>query len=276
MKSAGEPSLFFEGLHYTKCGSGRPIIALHGFGMTSYSWRHLTAALSPKNQLFVFDLRGHGLSAKSDGSDYSLEGQARTVVRFIRSVPLKDVVLIGHSIGGAIALLSAIMTVEDRGLIRALILIDSVALPQRIPLFVEILRFPIVNMLLLRLIPSTWLVKFVLRRAYYNKSKITNDQIDNYASNLSTSAGIRALINMARQLVPPDITRLAEQFAEITIPTLLLWGQNDKIVLPAVGIAINALLSRSALTILDRCGHVPQEEVPERAIQAIGKFIEPS
>lgn len=272
--SPGGTPRVFEGLYYEEYGAGPPVIALHGFGMTGYSWRHLIGPLAQTNRLFIVDLIGHGLSTKSRQSGWSLQDQADMIVRLITTIAEKDIVLVGHSIGGAIALLIAMtLSASQNSSIRALVLIDSVALPQRLPFFVRAIRFPPISTYIVRSLPTNWVVRFLLAQAYYDRSKITKDQVAAYAVNLRSLEAVRALSRMAQHIIPPDVTTITHRFVRITSDCLLLWGSEDKIVRPAIGIALNALLPRSTLLVFDECGHIPHEEIPTKAITEICRFI---
>jgi pimeloyl-ACP methyl ester carboxylesterase len=124
-------------LNFESTGSGRPVVALHGYGASLFSWRHLPPAL-PDRKVIRIDLPGHGGSpARMDGR-YTLSDHARLIIDFIEEQGLGEFDLIGHSIGGGVALMIAIELSERRGnSIKSLTLVDSIALPQSLPWFLS-------------------------------------------------------------------------------------------------------------------------------------------
>ena len=103
-QSLGEAKIFdYHGvkINYYEAGQGPPIILLHGFGGCAYSWRFLAPALAQDHRVFTIDLKGYGLSAKPEDGKYAISDQADMVAEFIRTRDLHDLVVIGHSMGGA-------------------------------------------------------------------------------------------------------------------------------------------------------------------------------
>jgi pimeloyl-ACP methyl ester carboxylesterase len=264
----------FEGLHYIKSGQGPPLIALHGFGATSFSWRFIEPALREHNTIYLFDLRGHGRSEFCPVEQYALQNQADVICEFIRKKNLSEVCLLGHSMGGGVALLAAasLCSTQERRL-RALALLDSIALPQRLPLFFKIMRLPLLARFLTSLFPKEFIVRQIMAAAFFDKSKITSLSIEAYAKNLQSRTGVEALISTAEQMIPPNIELLMMQFSLIDVPTVLIWGKEDKFVPPSVAIGLNVLLPRSRLFFIDSCGHLPQEERPEPTTKILNEFL---
>jgi pimeloyl-ACP methyl ester carboxylesterase len=262
------PALSFE-----STGSGRPVVALHGYGASLFSWRHLPPAL-PDRKVVRIDLPGHGGSpARTDGR-YALSDHARLIIDFIEEQSLGEFDLIGHSIGGGVALMIAIELSERRGNpIKSLTLVDSVALPQSLPWFLALARMPGVGSFLLSLLPARLIVGVVLRAAFYDRRRITEEMLQVYARNLATREGRQALLATARQMIPDDLPSLIESYHRLRLPTLLIWGKQDAIVPPAIGIALNIFIAGSKLILIDDCGHIPQEERPDVAISAIADFL---
>ena len=274
MSSGVISSGLFKDLYFEVHGSGNPVLVLHGLGATHYSWRYLVGPLSESRSVYLFDLKGHGKSKAPNDGRYSLEEQADILWSFIRDFDLRDVSVIGHSMGGGIALLLCLrMLQETPSRLTSLVLLDSIAYLQKLPIMLKLLRFPFVGNLALSIIPADVLAKIVLNLAYYDRSKITDETIRCYASNLSSRAGRKAILSTVLQIIPTNIGWIAQQYEKISVPTLIIWGQDDKIVSPAIGILLNTQIKNSVLTIMERCGHIPQEEQPSRTIPEICEFL---
>jgi pimeloyl-ACP methyl ester carboxylesterase len=260
-------------LHHIEVGQGAPVLLLHGFGANLATWRHLIRPLAAIRRVIAVDLIGCGESPKPRNFDYSLLSQARAVLDFIDAKDLTDLVLVGHSMGGGIALLVATAWRQAaRPLLRGLVVIDSISYAQPLPLFMKLLRTPLIGSLALKL-PVEIQVRYVLRRAYYDRKKITSTTVADYANPLRTPAARYALLATARHLIPDDIDEVAKTFPTITVPTLILWGRQDAIVPLANGQRLYNAIVGSDMAIIDYCGHVPPEEMPARTLETLREFV---
>ncbi|MBO0734609.1 MAG: alpha/beta fold hydrolase [Methylocapsa sp.] len=260
-------------MNFQSSGSGRPVLALHGYGASLFTWRHLPAALSERRVICV-DLAGHGGSPPRADGRYSLAGHAAQIANFIGELGLEEFDLIGHSMGGGVALMTALDFSERRpGAIGRLILVGSVALPQPLPLFMKLLRAPLAGTLLFSQIPKRQIVRFGLRGAFHDPCRVSEEMVRIYAQNLASAESRQALIETARQIIPDDLPALISRYHSLRVPTLLIWGKQDRVVPPSIGIALNTLVEGSKLLIVEGCGHIPQEERPETVIPAIAEFL---
>ena len=115
-QSLGEAKIFdYHGvrINYYAAGQGPPVILLHGFGASAYSWRFMGPALAADHRVLTLDLKGYGLSAKPEDGKYAISDQADMVAEFIRTRDLRDLVVIGHSMGGGVTLMTYFKVRED-------------------------------------------------------------------------------------------------------------------------------------------------------------------
>jgi len=82
-----------------------------------------------------------------------------------------------------------------------------------------------------------------------------------------------ALRQTARQIIPPNMAEIMSQYPRIKVPTLIVWGREDSIIPLRNGIRLHDDLKNSQLVIIDRCGHDPPEERPEKVIEIMQKFL---
>lgn len=118
-------------LHVLERGTGTPVVMLHGFTLTSRVWTLQFERLGQANRVVAVDLRGHGRSRGGSGG-LGLERMAEDVVWLLEALDLREVVLVGHSMGGMVALMVAGIDAErDHGRVRSLLLLGTSAGPVR-------------------------------------------------------------------------------------------------------------------------------------------------
>jgi pimeloyl-ACP methyl ester carboxylesterase len=261
-------------LYVEEQGKGAPVLLIHGFGASTYTWRHVAPELAKTHRVIAVDLKGFGQSDKPFDSRYSVFDQAELLAQLIVDKDLRNLTLVGHSFGGGIALLLA-LEANDRleGRIAKLVLLDSIAYPQNIPVFFRLLDVPLVSHLGVSMIPPSVQTRVALRIAYFDDSKIDQDEVDAYAAPLRTAAGKHAIIYSARQIVPDGLAEISERYKTIELPTLILWCDHDRIVPLEVGLKLRRTLPNSTLRLVEDCGHMPQEEQPESTLKLLQGFL---
>ena len=277
MKSipTSEPCTTRTGLYCEIYGKGDPILALHGLGASIYTWRKLVEPLQKDHKLILVDLKGAGKSPKPHDNRYSIQEQADLIFQFIREHDLKNLTLMGNSYGGAVSLLVTLKLNEEKAnRLSKLILIDSGGYNESLPWHLKLLRTPILGWLAIHIMPPKCSARTVLRYSYYNKSLITKEQIAAYAEPIASPGGRYALLKTAQQAIPKDIDKLIAQYPNITIPTLILWGREDKVIPLKIGRKLDAAIPDSTLLIIEKTGHVPQEETPEETTRHILRFLD--
>lgn len=261
-------------LHYQEQGKGKPILLLHGFAANLNTWKYLAARLAEHYKVIAVDLKGFGGSPKPLDKAYSAHDQAALITEFILEHDLRDLTLVGHSFGGGVALLTA-LNLHDRhaNRVSSLVLIDSVTYPQPLRAFIRMLRTSILNTLVLRLIPIEQQVRLILKLAYFDDSKISEESVAVYAGPMNTPGSQHALIQTARQMVTKQAEKISSKYQSISTPTLIVWGRHDKIVPLWMGKRLHKAIRNSRLVIIESAGHIPYEEKPEETSSAILRFL---
>lgn len=261
-------------INYYEAGQGPPIILLHGFGGCAYTWRHVIPDLAAQHWVFTLDLKGFGFSDKPADAHYAVSDQADMVVDFIRRQDLHDLAIMGHSMGGGVTLLTYLKLREtDPGRIKELVLIDSPGYPQKMPKFIALAKVPGLSAVLSKLVSPRFATALVLKKSYYDKDKITEEQIDTYAYFGSLPGAAAAVSQTARQIIPKDMELLIAQYQTIKAPVLIIWGREDEIVPLKVGLNFKKDIPGAELVVLPHCGHIPLEEEPGATRQAIVEFL---
>ena len=261
-------------IKYYELGNGSPMVFLHGFGSSSRTWDAISKTLATKNKLFLIDLKGFGLSDKPLDKKYAISDQADIISDFIKKNNLRNLVLVGHSMGGAITLLTFLKLIKEKiNPIRGLILIDNPAYKQRLPEFMKILKIPILNEMLLAILPANFRTRMSLKRCFFDDTKITDEIIKNYGDFLDSAGTYHALIETAKKIIPKNANEIVSKYPEINVPVLLIWGENDKIIPLSIGQRLAQDIPNSELAIITQCGHIPPEEKPQETAEIISDFL---
>jgi pimeloyl-ACP methyl ester carboxylesterase len=184
-------------------------------------------------------------------------------------------VLVGHSLGGTVALLAALHAVAEgkRGTVSRLILIGAPAFPQRLPRFFRLLSRPGVG-LLLRLLPVRYVARRSLETVYADPALLDERHIARYVPSFRGRGTIRALVETVRSLGAERPEETIAQYRNFELPSLLIWGEEDRVVKSCQGERLARELPEGRLELVERCGHNPHEERPEETWRLISVFLE--
>lgn len=256
-------------LHYQEKGVGTPLVLLHGFTSSTYSWKDVFEPLSKRFRVIAVDLKGFGFSGKPDG-DYTRRAQALLVAHLLDHLRIEKAWLAGNSMGGEVALNFAL---QNPHRVAGLILIDGAGVDVKVSgsLAPGYLLVPVVGRVLMALaLTSDKLVREGLKKSFYDDAKITAERVAYYHRPLKTRRGqlaaLRARTQSGQFPVEPELSK-------INVPTLIVWGAEDALIPLEAGRKMNSLIKGSNLVIIEKCGHVPQEEMPERVVEEVTKFI---
>ena len=200
-------------LYYT-AGQGEPLVVIHGGGGDARTWWRNIDELAGKYTVYAPDLPGYGGSQPLDG-DYYIPELADFLDKFARSLGLEKFHLVGHSLGGGIALNYALKFPQK---IRKLVLVSSLCLGREIAFWVRLFSLP-------ALIQSLGAVTMALLKGLKWVLKQLNPA--EFIMPLSpASMTVGGSITTFRQ----QTLVLEQRLAEIKMPTLLVWGARDPIV----------------------------------------------
>ncbi|MDH5589853.1 MAG: alpha/beta hydrolase [Gemmatimonadota bacterium] len=257
-------------------------LLIHGFGASAFSWRYWAPRLAERGHVVLVDLKGFGSAPRPDDGRYGPHDHAELVHRLILQRDLRELTIVGHSLGGGISLLTALRLLDggdtggSRERLKRLVVVAGAAYPQKLPPFVPLARWPGLMSLAMRVVGARRIVRGVLRHIVYDAAAIHVGQVEGYAYPLGEKGALPALFNTARQVVPPDLERIALRYPELDVPALLVWGADDKVIPLWVGERLDRDLPRSTLVVLERCGHLPAEERWEDGWKAVAAFLDDS
>ncbi len=218
------------------------------------------------------DLKGAGYSDKPADGRYRVADQAEIVTALIQMLKLDDVTLIGHSLGGGVVLMTALQSQGSRGPKR-LVLIDSAGISARPPQLIAMLRLPFFGPMFFYMANPDILARQILSKNYWDPTRVPDALVRAYADSMRSPGGRAALIMTARQVIPDDYAALIERYRTLELPVLVLWCRNDRILPFSDAGKFREALPHAEVLLLDRCGHSPQEEVPNAILQVIEQFL---
>lgn len=264
-------------IHYRVGGDGPvPLLFLHGFAASHTTW-HDIVPLFPADRfrIYLIDMKGFGLSAKPRDGVYSIEDQAVMVRAFIREQAFSSVILIGHSLGGGVALRACMQmrSESDPCRVAKLVLIDCAAYPQRLPKFFRRLKMPILGPLFIRLIPVHLMVRKTLSQIFFDASAVTPERFERYERYFRGKGIPYAMRATVKSIDPDAYLNIGERYRDMKVPTLIIWGEEDRIVKLKHGLRLHEDLTNSLLKILKKCGHNPHEERPAETFAAMEEFL---
>lgn len=264
-------------VHLQRAGDGGlPLLLLHGFGASTFSWRQVLAPLASDRQVVAFDRPAFGLTERpmppypAGISPYSPDAQVELTVGLMDTLGIDRGVLIGNSAGGTIALRAAL---EHPERVAALVLVDpAVYEGGGAPGWVRpLLRLPQVRRL------GPLFVRSIRERggqlietAWHDPSRITPEVLEGYTRPLQAENWDRALWELT---VASGESDLATRLGELDLPVLVITGDDDRIVPTEQSIRLAGEIEGAELAVLPACGHVPQEECPAAWLEAVESFL---
>ncbi len=239
---------------------GPKVLLLHGIGGFAENWRHNIEAFARNFHLYVVDIPGFGKSDKPQVS-YTFDFFSRFVLRLMQKLQIDRSILIGHSMGGGIALRIAIDAPEKAV---KLVLVSSAGLGKEISSIFKMMSLPLFGKLMTK--PSREHTEKLFNRLVYDKSILSEEMID-LAYRMSSSPGARrAFLKTARRNVnllgarPAEIDPIRNNLRSIKAPTLLFWGKQDRILPVKHAYFADKKIPHSELVVFDRCGHTAMVE----------------
>jgi len=249
-------------LHYQISGEGSPLIILHGLFGTLENWGSQTSTLSQQHQVIAVDLRNHGQSPHSDAMDYP--SMAQDIIDLMDSLELKAVDIIGHSMGGKVAMQIA-LNYPDR--VNKLIIVDISPVSYNAhhqSIFQGLFSIDLDTL----------------------KSRSSADkQLSHYVD----EPGIRAFLlkNLYKKSDGafswrPNLPALHDQYSKISNAptgttfsgkTLFIKGMNSQYILAEHQTSIQSLFSKASFKMIEGAGHWPHAEKPNIFSSIILKFL---
>ena len=247
-------------IYYEEYGTGKPLLLIHGFMGATYEYAKVIDELSKRYKLIVVDLIGFGRSDKDKDLDYSRKNMGYLMNKLMNQIGIEIYSVIGHSMGGEVA---ANIAYYYPNIVDKMILVDSAGYNGiYIPDLPEILIKNVVQ-------------SYLWQKMFYNNSLYKQNSYDDsifnklYSMNRKIPPGTLKKLNNT-----DDSGKIKDNIRKINVPTLIIWGKEDKIIDVKYAYKFNKDIKGSKLVIIDNCGHIPNIEYKEIFISEVSNFLD--
>jgi haloalkane dehalogenase len=250
---------------FTDRGAGEPVVLLHGIPTWSFLYADVVPLLEPHCRVVAPDFLGHGWSDRRDRFDRSLVAQTAAILALLDALDVERATFVGHDTGGGVAL---ILGIEHPDRVARLVLSNVVAYDS----------WPIDDMIALS--DPTWgdkpadeVAAFVasgLPDGIHNASRLSSEFREGIVAPYTNEEGKISLIRNASALNTNHTMALVDRHAEITAPTLVLWGVHDPWQKIEDGIRLAAEIPHADLIRVEASHWIPQDAPREFADAILG------
>jgi len=254
-------------ISYVDEGSGDPVVFLHGIPTWGFLWHLLLPALTGSYRVLIPDLIGYGYSDKRDGFDRSIARQAEVMNAWMEKIGVERAAFIGHDIGGGVALRLATLFPKR---VAGLCLMNSVSYD----------AWPIEAMLQLghpetRRRLSAWTATLLMKQALKMgfASSPSNDLLDGLLAPYATETGKLSLIRDAVALNTNQTTEIIPLLQRIAVPTLILWGEEDRFQPVAYGERLAWEIPGARLVRIKQARHFLMIDKPNEVCEQLLAFL---
>jgi len=266
-------------LRYAEAGadSGGPVVVLvHGIASRASQWEQVMATLGQTCHVIAPDLLGHGGSAKPRG-DYSLGAHACSLRDLLAGLGHDRVSLVGHSLGGGIAMQFAYQFPER---VERLALICSGGLGREVSIFLRAATLPGVE-LVLPLLASSWLrsgagtLGGLLAKARVKVPRGFAECLAGIAA-FSDPEARQAFVHTARGVLDPAGQRIDARdrlYLAADLPLFLVWGRKDTIIPISHAEDLVRAVPGTTLEVFEQSGHFPHLTEPLRLAEVLAAWL---
>jgi len=259
-------------------GEGTPVVLVHGMGGSAAGWLPSIEALAAEHRVYAPDLIGHGRTDKPASVVSGFPDLIRFVHDFMTELKIERAHIVGHSMGGVIALHLAIdfPTCVDK-----LVLVDASGLGKEVSFLFRMLSIPFVGEYLASRAYTPDVKKYGsdVRAGSKNPANITDELVETLYRIEQTPTQYKTTLSILRMGVNwmgqkksfygPNL----QQLPSITHPTLVIWGLQDDVLPPKHGELAVKKIKNGQLKMIDQCGHVPMFDQPEVFNKSVLDFL---
>ena len=223
-----------------------PIVLIHGTSASLHTWDGWVAALSPHRRVIRMDLPGFGLTGPAPDANYSMARYTGFMLDLLDLLKLDEVVMGGNSLGGGIAWQTALAHPTR---VHQLILVDATGYPlqpKSMPIGFRLAQISWLAPVTQNILPRQ-MIEASMRNVYGQPDKVGQALIERYYE-LTLREGNRASLTQRFQNRSSDAA-LAGQIPKLNLPTLILWGSEDRLIPPEHGQRFHQHIAGSQLQV---------------------------
>lgn len=261
---------------YHRMGEGPPILLVHGITSSSRTWKSVMPRLAANHTVIAPDLLGHGRSAKPQG-DYSLGAYASGMRDLLIALDIPKATVVGHSLGGGIAMQFGYQF-PDR--VSRLVLVDTGGIGREVSPALRAAALPGAELVLpLLFTPTLHDAGLKVRNFFAGIGVRGSADVEGVAegfASLTKADARRAFLHTVRSVIDPAGQRVSAAdrlYLTGEIPSLIVWGEKDRIIPVAHAALAHELMPGSRLEIFPGAGHFPFNDDPDRFVGLIEEFI---
>jgi 4,5:9,10-diseco-3-hydroxy-5,9,17-trioxoandrosta-1(10),2-diene-4-oate hydrolase len=261
-------------IRFLEKGKGPPLVLLHGMGGSLEWWEYNFDAFSRDYRTIAFDFPGFGYSTKSS-LDFGENSASDFMSSFLDAFHISKASLIGNSMGGLIAFLTA---VNQPGKIDKLILVNNVGFGEKLSILLRLgTVFPLGELGLS--VRNHTIARIFMNRMFYDSQKVPDQLIPTVLEIFDMPQTRKACLRILRSgvdmkgLKKEICLRVRSGASSLPHKTLIIWGANDKVAPMNQAYVGKNLIKNSQLHVFDKCGHLPQVEWPEEFNHLVLEFL---
>jgi len=259
-----------------------PLILIHGFGASIEHWRHNIPVLAQEYPVYALDLLGFGASRKAD-TNYNMELWVEQVHDFWSIFVGEPVVLVGNSIGSLVCMNIAAIYPEMVSAIAMLSLPDVSIRQEMIPAPIQpivtslenLIASPLLIKILLKILRQPATIRRWAKVAYEDNNAVNDELVQILSAPAYDEDAEKTLYKLSQGVRKSNFSLAAKEvLPQLTIPMLLIWGLQDRMVPPNLARFFASLNEKIELIELDNVGHCPHDESPEIFNQILLDWLE--
>lgn len=263
-------------VHYRDTGprDAPAIVLVHGFSSSLHTWEPWVANLKRDYRVISLDLPGHGLTNCLEGERIGTEQFVETVDAVTKSLGIDKFTLAGNSMGGGVAWAYAL---AHPSRLEGLVLVDASGWPESTqeeksdPLVFKLLSNPVARRFM-KNTDMTWLVRDGLRDSFANPDLVTDEMVNRYTA-LARAPCHRDALMALTSGGKGRVFATKEALSKITVPTLVLHGEQDNLIPVAAGQKFAEAIPGAKLVTYADAGHLPQEELAAESAGDLRTFL---
>lgn len=251
-------------------GRATPLVWVHGYSAGAFEVTYVADDLGPDRRIIALDLPGHGYSEKPR-IEYTLDYYTRFLGAFIDELGLDRYILVGHSMGGLIV--STFAAEQPPGLERLILVAPYVFGDEAGPIAEFLADTGTLVDYGLELHNETVIEIAMRSSVFHNPERIPQDLIDYVTtSTFHTPNAIEALASVTRNIIAGEHD--AGVLDRIDVPTLIVWGAEDRVLDYRYSAQFNRRIADSTLEAIPNCGHLPHVEFPELTAAIVRDWLD--